>query len=133
MRYLVKARVKRGMEKALRKAIEEGSLGRGSIAGDEYLWDMEQARLQERRNHRVGGSVLLRNTLAGGTSLLGRVLRIDPSPGRPFASQLPARERHRTVGLQQLHLHTPVGGALEEVWQLVYEVDFYYYLTTFIL
>lgn len=47
MRYLVKARVKRGMEKALRKAIEEGSLGRGSIAGDEYLWDMEQARLQE--------------------------------------------------------------------------------------
>ena len=47
MRYLVKARVKRGMEKALRKAIEEGSLGRGSIAGDEYLWDMEHARLQE--------------------------------------------------------------------------------------
>ena len=44
MRYLVKARVKRGREAALREAIADGSLGRGSIAGDEYLNDMEQAR-----------------------------------------------------------------------------------------
>jgi len=47
MRYLVKARVKRGREKALLRAIAEGTLGRGSIAGDEYVYDMEQARLQE--------------------------------------------------------------------------------------
>jgi hypothetical protein len=47
MRYLVKARLKRGKEKALLKAVEERSLGRGSIAGDEYLYDMEQARLLE--------------------------------------------------------------------------------------
>ena len=46
MRYLVKARVKHGKEKALLKAVEERSLGRGSIAGDEYLYDMEQARLR---------------------------------------------------------------------------------------
>jgi hypothetical protein len=46
MRYLVKARVKRGMEKALLKAVEQRTLGRGSIAGDEYLCDMKQARLQ---------------------------------------------------------------------------------------
>ena len=45
MRYLVKARVKHGKEKALLKAVEERSLGRGSIAGDEYLYDMEQAHL----------------------------------------------------------------------------------------
>jgi hypothetical protein len=44
MRYLVKARVKPGKEQALLKAIEEGTLGRGSVAGDEYIWDMEQAR-----------------------------------------------------------------------------------------
>jgi len=44
MRYLVKARVKPGLEKALLKAIKDGSLGRGSIAGDEYLHDMQQAR-----------------------------------------------------------------------------------------
>lgn len=47
MRYLVKARVKSGCEKTLARAVKEGTLGRGSIAGDEYLYDMEHARLQE--------------------------------------------------------------------------------------
>lgn len=45
MRYLVKARVKPGRQKALLEAIKEGSLGRGSVAGGEYVYDMEQARL----------------------------------------------------------------------------------------
>ena len=45
MRYLVKARVKRGQHAALLRAINEGTLGQGSIAGDEYIYDMEQARL----------------------------------------------------------------------------------------
>jgi hypothetical protein len=45
MRYLVKAHVKPGREKALLEAIEDGSLGKGSIAGDEYRHDMQQARL----------------------------------------------------------------------------------------
>lgn len=45
MRYLVKARLKPGKEKALLKAVEEGTLGQGSIAGDEYQYDLEQARM----------------------------------------------------------------------------------------
>ena len=45
MRYLVKARVKPGREEALRRAIRDGTLGKGSIAGDEYLHDMQQARI----------------------------------------------------------------------------------------
>ena len=45
MRYLVKARVKPGCEQALLEAIRSGTLGRGSIAGDEYLHNMQQARL----------------------------------------------------------------------------------------
>lgn len=45
MRYLVKARVKAGQEKPLLQAIADGSLGRGSVAGDEYIYDMEQARV----------------------------------------------------------------------------------------
>ena len=45
MRYLVKARVKSEKEQALGKAIKDGTLGYGSIAGDEYLDDMEHARL----------------------------------------------------------------------------------------
>jgi hypothetical protein len=44
MRYLVKARVKPGKEQALVRAIDNGTLGRGSIAGDEYLHNMRQAR-----------------------------------------------------------------------------------------
>lgn len=45
MRYLVTARVKPGREKALLEAIEKETLGQGSVAGDEYLHNMEQARL----------------------------------------------------------------------------------------
>ena len=47
MRYLVKARVKPGCSGALLKAIETRELGRGSIAGDEYQYDMEQARIDD--------------------------------------------------------------------------------------
>src|ERR671927_153332 len=44
MRYLVTARVRKDRRAALKRAIEEGSLGEGSIAGDEYLRDMAHAR-----------------------------------------------------------------------------------------
>jgi hypothetical protein len=44
MRYLVTARVKAGQREALDRAIEDESLGRGSIAGDEYLRNMTAAR-----------------------------------------------------------------------------------------
>ena len=44
MRYLVTARVKPGRAEALEKAIDEGTLGAGSIAGDEYQHNMAQAR-----------------------------------------------------------------------------------------
>jgi hypothetical protein len=46
MRYLVTARVKAGREAALLKAIEEQTLGAGSVAGDEYLRNMTEARLR---------------------------------------------------------------------------------------
>lgn len=44
MRYLVTARVKDGCGRALARAIEDGTLGQGSIAGDEYAHDMAHAR-----------------------------------------------------------------------------------------
>jgi hypothetical protein len=44
MRYLVRARVKPGQERALLRAVDDGTLGSGSIAGDEYLHNMQQAR-----------------------------------------------------------------------------------------
>jgi hypothetical protein len=48
MRYLVKAQVKPGQESALVRAIENEMLGKGSIAGDEYLHDMKQARMNKK-------------------------------------------------------------------------------------
>jgi hypothetical protein len=44
MRYLVTARVKPGEKAALARAIDEGTLGKGSIAGDEYFRNMAAAR-----------------------------------------------------------------------------------------
>jgi hypothetical protein len=45
MRYLVTARVKPGKEEELLQAIEEGTLGQGSVAEGEYLRNMQEARL----------------------------------------------------------------------------------------
>lgn len=45
MRYLVRARVKPGQEAELLLAIEQETLGLGSVAGSEYLRNMQEARL----------------------------------------------------------------------------------------
>jgi hypothetical protein len=47
MRYLVTARLKPGKAAALLKAIEDQTLGAGSVAGDEYLRNMTEARLRD--------------------------------------------------------------------------------------
>ena len=44
MRYLVTAKVKPGCEQSLLKAIENGTLGEGSVAEGEYLRNMREAR-----------------------------------------------------------------------------------------
>jgi len=44
MRYLVTARVKPGKEAELAEAIEDGTLGQGSVAGGEYDRNMQDAR-----------------------------------------------------------------------------------------
>ena len=47
MRYLVTARVRPDKEGDLLKAIADGTLGAGSVAGDEYLRNMRDARLYD--------------------------------------------------------------------------------------
>jgi hypothetical protein len=44
MRYLVRAKVKPGKERALLAAVESGALGRGSVAEGEYVRNMQEAR-----------------------------------------------------------------------------------------
>jgi hypothetical protein len=45
VRYLVKAKVKTGKSESLLRSIGDGTLGKGSIAGDEYSYNMNEARL----------------------------------------------------------------------------------------
>jgi len=45
MRYLVRARVRPGRKQPLLKAIEDETLGQGSVAEGEYLRNMKEARL----------------------------------------------------------------------------------------
>lgn len=45
MRYLVRARIKPGRERALAEAIECGTVGAGSVAEGEYLRNVQDARL----------------------------------------------------------------------------------------
>jgi hypothetical protein len=47
VRYLVKAKVKAGKSKLLLDSINNRTLGKGSIAGDEYIYNMKEARLNE--------------------------------------------------------------------------------------
>jgi hypothetical protein len=45
MRYFVKAILRKDKRYQLKKAIDDGKLGAGSIAGGEYIRDMKHARL----------------------------------------------------------------------------------------
>jgi hypothetical protein len=45
VRYFVKAKVKPGKPKLLLEPIETGTLGKGSIAGDEYIYNISEARV----------------------------------------------------------------------------------------
>jgi hypothetical protein len=47
MRYLVRAKIKPGREGALLKAIDNGTLGEGSVAEGGYTRNMRDARLYE--------------------------------------------------------------------------------------
>lgn len=47
VRYLVKAKLKSGETESLLNSIDTGALGRGSIAGDEYLCNMNEARVDK--------------------------------------------------------------------------------------
>ena len=105
VRYLVTARVKSGRRQALDRAIDEGTLGAGSIAGDEYLHNMEQARALRRRSGEVGGNVLLRDAARRGAAVLGGLLRSRQRERRSRAKPVPPRERHRVLGVLNLRLH----------------------------
>ena len=73
MRYLVRAQVKPGSERALLKSIVDGTLGQGSVAEGEYLRNMAEARWCEDGTARWVEVCYCPNALAGRALLLGTV------------------------------------------------------------
>jgi hypothetical protein len=47
VRYLAKAKIKAGKARPLLSAVDSETLGKGSIAGDEYIYNMTEARVNE--------------------------------------------------------------------------------------
>ena len=102
MRYLVTARVKSGREDALEGAIADGSLGRGSVAGDEYFRNMDAARQLDDGRVQWVEVCYCATPLAEEREVLGTVLRPRKGPGRARAQPLPRFERDGAVGLQRV-------------------------------
>jgi hypothetical protein len=69
MRYLVTARVKLGKQEDLADAIDAGTLGAGSVAGGEYLRNMQTARqLDDGRVQWVGSATAPRRCSKSGNT-----------------------------------------------------------------
>ena len=90
---------------ALDRAIDDGTLGEGSIAGDEYLRNMAAAR--EREDGRVQWVEVCYcpTPLAEEREYWEPYFDARKGAGRPRAQPLPRSERHRAVGVRRLRLH----------------------------
>ncbi len=104
MRYLVTARLRDGKSAALRRAIDDETLGRGSVAGDEYLRNMGDAREYDDGRVQWVEVCYCPTPLAEEReywSLVVRRLRLlgppGEGPGRPRSKPLPRRKRYGTV------------------------------------
>ena len=102
MRYLVTARVKAGRRAALERVIDDGTLGRGSVAGGEYLRNMEDAREQPDGRVQWVEVCYCPTPLAEEREYLGAIFRSDQGPGRPRARPLPRPHWHGAVVVRRL-------------------------------
>ena len=115
MRYLVTARVKPGREQALAEAIEQGTLGAGSIAGDEYVRNMECARRLRDGTVKWVEVCYCATPLQEERPYWEEYLRSGEGAGRARAIALQGSQRHRAVGLLRLRLHGQAGGPTDDV------------------
>ena len=102
MRYLVTARVKPGREQALLDAIESRVLGRGSVAGEEYLRNMTDARLRSDGSIRWVEVCFCAVPLEEERPYWEEFFELVQSPGCTWPPSLPRRERDRALGLFRL-------------------------------
>src|SRR5438046_9431663 len=63
--------------------------------------------------------MLLRSATGGRTTILGRIFRTHQCKGRAFTPELPARKRHRSLGLLRLRLHEKAGRKIARSGRIV--------------
>ena len=105
MRYLVTARLKAGLARALSRAIDHphpwARLGRRRRVPPQHGRSASAAG----RSSGVGGNVLLRDASRRGTPVLAAVLRSAQRKGRTRPQPVPSRNRGRALGVLELRLY----------------------------
>jgi hypothetical protein len=115
MRYLVRARVKPGREGDLLHAIEQETLGCGSVAEGEYLRNMQDARLYPDETARWVEICYCPTPLQEERPYWEEffdLTRVQDAHDRRKCED----ERKPALGLQQLRLHSAAGTKIEVVW-----------------
>src|SRR5436853_5153880 len=105
MRYLVRARVRPGKEEDLLRAIDAGTLGTGSVAGDEYLSNMQSARLCDDGTARWVEVCFCAEPLEEERPYWEEVFRAGAGPGRAQPQALPRRIRRGALGVRGVQLY----------------------------
>ena len=105
MRYLVTAQLKADRKRSLLEAIEDKSLGRGSVAGGEYLRNMKQARRMVDGRLRWVQVCFCPTPLQEERPYWEEYFDLDRVQGRPRPQPLPGPERPGALGLYRLRLH----------------------------
>jgi hypothetical protein len=119
MRYLVRARVKPGREAALLRAIEDGTLGRGSVAGGEYLRNMRDARLCDDGTTRWVEVCFCGTPLDEERPYWEQYFESRAGAGRPHPVALSRRSGPGSMGLLRLRLQRQARAADGDVGQTI--------------
>ena len=109
VRYLVRARVRPGGEQSLVQAIGQRTLGKGSVAGTEYLRNMQDARLCSDGTARWVEVCYCPTPLQEERPYWEQYFELVKVQDAHDRRQLPGPERIRALGLRELRLHRTLG------------------------
>jgi hypothetical protein len=110
VRYLVKAKLKAAKAESLLCSINYGTLGKGSIAGDEYVHNMNGARVNNDGVASWVETCFCDPPLAEERPYWEEYFELLSVHEAHSRRNLPPRKRDRTVGLLRLRLHPTAGG-----------------------
>src|SRR5260370_36767249 len=110
VRYLVKAKLKSRQETSANRRDQQRCARARLHRRRRISTQHARGARGQIRNCDLGENLLLRSAARGRAPVLGRVFRTAQRKGCALATQLPARERNRAVGLLRLRLHETAGG-----------------------